>query len=233
VNDTSSYSFTINGFRRGAIKIAPVALFGAAFGAVFGIAAAETGISSLETALMSAFVFAGASQFAALEIWGAEMSLLALAALTLAVNARHVLMGASLSPWLKTAPWRIKCLVAASLTDANWALGLQQRHRGEADAAYLVGSGAAMISCWIAGTILGAFFGALVPTPHKFGLDMMMPVFFAALLTDMWKGKSSLIPWAVAGLVAILAREVLPDSWYIIAGAFAGGVIGVLVNGDQ
>ncbi|MFD2436397.1 AzlC family ABC transporter permease [Modicisalibacter luteus] len=91
---------TLDGMRR----MAPLCLFVIAFGLAFGVAAVQRGLSELEALLMSALVFAGASQFAALELWGPEIPLVALIASTFAINARHLLMGASLYPWLRDLP---------------------------------------------------------------------------------------------------------------------------------
>jgi predicted branched-subunit amino acid permease len=42
---------------------------------------------------MSAFVFAGAAQFAALELWGAQVSIITLVVTVFAINARHLFDG--------------------------------------------------------------------------------------------------------------------------------------------
>mgnify|MGYP000141384219 CR=1 FL=1 len=47
----------------------PVAISIAAYGLVWGVLAGQAGLSVLEVALMSSIVFAGASQFIALEMW--------------------------------------------------------------------------------------------------------------------------------------------------------------------
>ncbi|OZB07482.1 MAG: branched-chain amino acid ABC transporter permease, partial [Marinobacter sp. 34-60-7] len=82
-------------------RLLPISLFVMAFGAAFGLAAIQNGLSPLESLLMSGAVFAGASQFAAVDMWGAEVSVLPLMAVVFAINSRHLLMGASLYPMLK------------------------------------------------------------------------------------------------------------------------------------
>lgn len=51
-------------------QLTPISLFVVVFGAAFGLAAIQVGLSNSATLSMSAFVFAGASQFATLELWG-------------------------------------------------------------------------------------------------------------------------------------------------------------------
>src|SRR3954471_15241326 len=85
-------------FRAGLRDIAPVAVAALPIGLLFGAVAAAKGLSALEVGLMSAFVFAGGAQFAAIEAWAHPAPIAALAFATLLINARHVLMGASLGP---------------------------------------------------------------------------------------------------------------------------------------
>src|SRR5512141_1230959 len=84
--------------------IAPALVACIPIGLLYGALAAAKGLSVAETALMSAFVFAGGAQFAAVEIWRTPAPILVLAFSTLLINLRHVLMGASLAP--KTATWK-------------------------------------------------------------------------------------------------------------------------------
>ena len=90
------------GFRR----MLPIALFVMVFGAAFGVAATQAGLAEGVIVTMSALVFAGASQFAALELWGPQVPVLPLMVTVFAINARHLLMGASLHPWLRHLPAR-------------------------------------------------------------------------------------------------------------------------------
>ena len=71
---------------------------------------------------MSAMVFAGGAQFAAIEQWMQPAPIVALAFGTLLINARHILMGASLTP--KTASFSAgqRFLGFFAMADENWAL---------------------------------------------------------------------------------------------------------------
>src|SRR3546814_6251221 len=62
------------GFR----QLAPISIFVTLFGAAFGLAAVQTGLDNSVILTMSALVFAGASQFAALELWGTQVPLFTL-----------------------------------------------------------------------------------------------------------------------------------------------------------
>ena len=199
------------------------------FGVAFGAFAAQKGFTLVETTLMSALMFAGASQFVAAEIWAHPMTVAAIATLCLVIatiNMRFVLMTASLRPWLGGLPARHIYPALAVLTEPGWLIALRYRAEGGADASTLLGSGLGLWLVWIAGTAAGFLLGALVTDPQRYGLDLVMPVFFTVILVPLWGGARAAVPWAVAGAVALLAARYLPGSWYIIAGAAAGAITG-------
>lgn len=88
------------GFR----QMVPIGAFVAVFGAAFGLAALQHGLSAASALGMSTLVFAGAAQFAVLDLWGPQVPMLALVLTVFAINARHLLMGATLYPWLRQLP---------------------------------------------------------------------------------------------------------------------------------
>lgn len=212
-------------------RMAPLSLFVIVFGLAFGVAALQRGLSGLETLLMSALVFAGAAQFAALELWGPQIPLVALIATTLAINARHLLMGASLYPWLRHLPPRQRYASLVLLSDANWAMAAADYQRGETNAGMLVGAGLALWLAWMIGTLLGVVFGSGITDPERYGLDVIMGCFLLAMLVGGRRDLSMLLPWAAAALSALAALRWLPENSHVIVGALAGGVVGLLLPG--
>ena len=98
-------------------KIAPLMLAMVPYGMAFGVAALQNGLDPLSILLLSGLVFAGSSQFAALDLWTEPLALLPIWLTTLAINARHLLYGAALYPWLRSitkahrstsVPWSAK-----------------------------------------------------------------------------------------------------------------------------
>lgn len=205
------------------------------FATAFGAAAAGKGLTFWQTVSMSAFVFTGAGQMVALELWREVWSLssvLEIAAVTLAVTARMTLMSAAIQPWLAPAPPLRNAVNLFFLTDANWLIGTRYEAEGGRDHGVLLGSGVFLWALWVVATIPGYLAGALVTEPRRFGLDVLMPVFFAAMLVPLWKGARPAIPWAVAGAVALAAQALAPGYVFIIAGALAGMLAGAFVHDD-
>src|SRR5882724_699185 len=151
-NQSKHPSFTANGIRRGCVEIAPIAAFVIPFGIAFGVAASAKGVPAEISLFMSIAIFAGASQFAVLDLWYAPLPLATLALTVLAVNARHILLGAALAPWLLQIPILGRLAALLLLSDANFAYAMTARDRGETDAGILFGSGLIMWIMWIAST---------------------------------------------------------------------------------
>jgi predicted branched-subunit amino acid permease len=223
--------FTARGVWRGAVEITPVAAFVIPFGIAFGVAASAKPVPPELAVLMSGTVFAGAAQFAVLDLWRAPLPLAMLALTVLAVNARHILLGAALAPWLLQLPIVRRLAALLFLSDANFAQAIAARARGEIDAGILLGSGLAMWITWIVGTAIGAYGGAFLGDLSRFGFDAVMVTYFAAIVLGQWKGPIDLLPWTAAAAVALLCAYVLPPGWHIIFGALAGGIAGAWRHG--
>ena len=211
---------------KGAREILPLCTFVFVLAATFGVAARQAGLSISLASLMSAAVFAGGAQFAALALLGPPPSIMPILLGTLAINARHLLLGAALAPWLLQLPrWQRLCAVTV-LSDANWAQAMRAYAAGERDAGVLVGAGVTMWITWVIGTATGALASMAVPDVSRFGLDALLVGFFAAALTGGWRGKPD-APAAIGAAVVTLAMMALgARDWSILIGAVGGAAAG-------
>ena len=203
------------------------------FGAAFGLAATQTGLDNSSIMLMSSFVFAGASQFATLELWGAQISLIPLIVTVFFINARHLLMGASLYPWLRHLPPIKRYSILLVISDANWALSLQAFNRGESGMGLLFGGGLALWLAWVLGTGLGFYFGNVIHHPALLGLDMVMACFLLAMVVGGQKNLRILIIWTIAACSSLLAYWYLPGNSHVVVGALFGGIVGIFWKEKQ
>ena len=120
-------------------------------------------------------------------------SAVALATTILVVNARYVLYGATLRPWLGgVRGWQAYGTLSI-LADGNWILSSRAREGGEADAGYVFGSGLVMFVGWLVGTVLGALLGRLIADPEALGLDFLLVTFCAAALVPAYEGGRTLL----------------------------------------
>lgn len=229
----SASSFTLSACLQGIRSTFPVLPGIVVFAGAFGAAAVQKGLTLAQTLSVSAFVFAGASQMVALELWREAWSastLLAIVLVTAVVNARMILMGAAIQPWLSTEPRVRTALNLFFLTDANWLIAVRYHAHGGRDVGVLFGAGLALWIVWVIATLPGYLVGTLVQEPRRLGLDLVMPIFFAALLVPLWRGVRPARPWAVAGAVAVVVHALVPGYAFIIAGALAGAAAGALAE---
>ena len=118
-------------FWGGARMMLPLTVAVAPIGLIFGVSAAAKGLSVAEAGLMSALVFAGGSQFVALDIWTHPASWVALGLAALVVNIRHVLLSMSIGRKLDAFPVWLRYLSMLVLADEIWAMA-EKRAWGQA-----------------------------------------------------------------------------------------------------
>jgi predicted branched-subunit amino acid permease len=211
-----------------------------AFALAVGVTAARKGFSFIDMVLMNGLVYAGASQMVAMEIWPDRVTLGAAAALglvTATVNARLLLMSASLRPWLAPLPWWQSYPMLHLTTDPGWLIAMRYRAEGGNDAGVFLGGGLVIFATWMTATAAGYLLGASIPDPRRFGLDLVMPIFFAIMLIPLWHGVSDrakrAFGWIVAGAVALAVERLVAGWWFIIAGAIAGAVVEGFIEGTD
>jgi predicted branched-subunit amino acid permease len=220
-------SWSLDGLRLGAILMAPALPGMMAFAIAIGATEARKGFAPIEAALMNLLVYAGASQMVAMEAWPQQVTLAsvpALALLVATVNARMLLFGASLRPWLGPLPaWQIYPMLQLT-TDPGWIICMRYRAKGGNDAGVFLGGALVVWVAWLATTAAGYLAGALVADPRKIALDLVLPIFFAAMLVPLGRGRRRAVAWGIAGAVALATEHLVSGWWFVMAGALAGGL---------
>jgi predicted branched-subunit amino acid permease len=222
-------------FWLGARMFVPLAISIAAYGLVWGVLAGQKGLSVTEVALMSSLVFAGASQFVALDMWAPSggLPILSIVIAVAIVNLRLVLMTATLRPLVARLPLPRALATMFFVSDEQWALTMAEINKGGGSVAFLLGTGTLSWLSWVSSTLAGRLVGALIDDPVKYGLDFAFTATFLALLLGMWKGRLDIVPWAVAALTAILSSRLIEGNWYIVIGGLAGSLAGAIVETMQ
>ena len=183
-------------------------------GIPFGIAAFLAGVSfgviaqpvmgSVAPIVMSAVVFAGASQFAAVAVIAAGGDAVAAIVAGILLNARFLAMGIALAPSLTGGPAR-RGLEGQAVVDASWALA--NRGDGRFDRDLLLGATLAQYPAWLLGTVVGVLGGEAIGDPRDYGLDAVFPAFFLALV---WEELGDRVALGVAAISAALALVLVP-----------------------
>lgn len=221
--------FTPAALARGIRLALPMAAGVATYGLVFGILSRQAGLTFAQALFMSGAVFAGASQFVALEIWALPLPVISLVMTTLVVNLRHILMGAVLKEQLAGLTRGQTLASLFFLVDENWAFFLGRWQQGDRDKSLLAGTGICIFLAWTLSTAAGCLMSTGID-PMKWGMDFAFTAIFIFLATGLYTGKQDLLPWVTAGLVAAVSAQFLPGKWYILAGSMAGSLTGSLTG---
>jgi 4-azaleucine resistance transporter AzlC len=208
--------------RDGLRDIIPVMIAAVPIGALFGALCTGKGLSILEAGLMSLTVFAGGAQFAAIELWSYPVPIATLAFSALLINARHVLMGASLTPKMGNFSLPQRLAAVHFLTDETWALAERRALRKAITPAYWFGLATALPIAWVGSTLLGAWLGSFLGDPRRLGADFAFTALFIGLIAGLWKGRVTGITVAASGMVAALTYALAGPPWHVVAGALAG-----------
>lgn len=216
--------------RQGFQSILPLMVAVVPIGLVFGAVAATKGLSALEAMLMSALVFAGGSQFVAMDIWTHPASMAALGTAALLVNIRHVLMGASISRYMVDFSWRQKVMSMLFLADEIWAVAEFRARGGRLTPAWFFGAALPFYAAWVLSGFTGALLGSLVGDPAVIAMDFVFPAVFVILIAGFWRGHRTGLILIGSGACALIVHQFVPGVWYILGGALGGVAMAALAS---
>jgi predicted branched-subunit amino acid permease len=212
----------IEGIRGGAI----IAVSSAPFGVLFGALAIENGLSLPELVLMSATIYAGASQLVGIELFGQDVAPWLIILSIFAVNFRHVLYSAALARPIRHFTLAQKAIAFFLLIDPQYAETARRSESGRPITfAWYFAFAAVVYVCWIIFSLLGGAFGSLLGDPQDWAIDVLLPIYFLGLVIS-FRRKPGFYPVALASFVGSIAGYALVGSpWHVSIGALAGIVV--------
>jgi 4-azaleucine resistance transporter AzlC len=194
-------------------------------GMAFGVLARQAGLSGLEASALSLLVYAGASQFIAIDMLAAGAFIVPIVITTLLVNLRHLLMSSAIAPHLGRLSSAGILLVSAELTDESFAVAMTNPETLRGRPLFFIGLQITAHAAWVGGTILGAIFGAMIDGA-AYGIPFALPALFICLLVIQLKTSIHWIVMVTAGASALAFRALLPGNWYIILAATLASALG-------
>ena len=202
------------GFKAGV----PYALAGFLISLSFGVLALDAGLPRLAVIVMSAIVFAGSAQFAALAVVTSGGGIGAAVVAASLMNSRFLPMGIALAPSLPGGPLK-RAAQGQTVVDSSWALAA--RGDGTFDRWFLFGSTIPQYVTWATGTLVGVFAGDIIGDPADLGLDALYPTFFLGLLLNELRRPGGPGAAVLGGLVALALVPVAPPGVPILAASLA------------
>ena len=217
-------------FNSGIADAWPMMLAFAPIAMLWGTLAAAKGFSPLEAMLMSALVYAGASQFVAVDMWAYPLPIALMVFTVFIINIRHMLYAASISRHMGEIPSRWHIPLMYILTDEAWALLERKALTHPLTLGYFVGIAFPLWPTWFLSSAIGAFIGTKLPDPALIGLDFAFAAMFIAILAGFWNGPRTGAVIITSAIVAVLAKTYLPGAWYIVLGGLAGVAVATIMH---
>ncbi|WP_371225615.1 AzlC family ABC transporter permease [Roseovarius sp. 2305UL8-3] len=211
---------------------APFILVLIPFSTLFGVVAAEAGLSVFEALTFSVMVLAGAAQFAALQLLVEDAPTLIAIITALAVNLRMAMYSAALTPHLGAAPLWQRAVAAYFVVDQTYACSVVEYEKNRdwgmaCKLAYFFGVAAPVVPFWYGSTVVGAGLGAGIP--DSLALDFAVPITFLAIITPMLRTPAH-VAAAIVAVIMSLVFAFLPYSLGILVAGFLGMMTGAQVE---
>ncbi len=212
------------------IQDIPVMLGYIVMGIAFGLMIQEIGYNFVWAFVISAVVYAGTMQFVLVSILSGGMNILAVVAITLSINSRHIFYGLSFIERFKEMGKAYPYMIY-TLTDETYALlcGTEiPPHLDKKKTTFFI---SLLNQCWwVLGSTLGALAGQLIQF-NTTGVDFAMTALFVVLAVEQWLSAKSHIP-AIIGLVCgIVAVIVLGPENFIIPALLVAVVLLLVLQG--
>jgi predicted branched-subunit amino acid permease len=189
-------------------------------GLAFGAAAIAAGLGVAHACVLSLIAFTGASQFALVGVVAGGGNLVAGAAGAVLLGGRNALYALRLADMLRVRGWR-RLLTAHVVIDETTAVATAQPDPDSARAGFRA-TALSLYATWNLSTLVGALGAARIGDPETFGLDVVGPAAFLALLWPRLTAGSRERTVAAAGAaIAIATTPVLPPGVPVMLAAVA------------
>ena len=217
-------------FVKGVRDSVPILVAAAPFGMLFGALAVKNGFTPFEAFLMSATVYAGASQMVGIELFGNKVAPWLIVFSIFAVNFRHVLYSAALGKYLQfDAGWR-RAIAFFVLIDPHYAECERRIEKGEPITwPWFVGMALPIYVLWQVEAVIGALFGRLIEHPETYGIDFLLPIYFLMLVMGFRKRTNWLPTVVSAGLASVATYLTIGSPWHVTVGALVGVLVAAAI----
>ena len=202
-------------FKRAFKDSLPVLAGYLALGIGFGVLLQSKGYSFLWALLMSCTIYAGAGQYAAVDLLSSGASLITTALMTLLINARHFFYGFSLLDKYK-GTGKAKPYLIFGLTDETYSLVCTAKLDDTVNhKKYYFFLTALDQLYWITGCTLGALLGEFIPF-NSTGIEFAMTAIFVVIFVEQWISTKEHLPAILGALTTLVCIFVFGKQLFII-----------------
>jgi 4-azaleucine resistance transporter AzlC len=189
-------------------------------GMAFGAAAVAAGLGVAQACALSVVAFTGASQFALIGVVAGGGSLIAGVLGAVLLGGRNALYGLRLARTLGVRGWR-RLLTAHVVIDETTAVATAQPGPRSARAGFWA-TAVSLYLTWNLATLFGALGATRLGDPQTYGLDVVGPAAFLALLWPrLTSGGTERIVALLGMVIAVATTPLLPPGVPVMLAALA------------
>ncbi|MFN8173394.1 MAG: AzlC family ABC transporter permease [Candidatus Nanopelagicales bacterium] len=202
----------------------------AAYGVSFGAISVTSGLTALQTQILSAVMFTGGSQFALIGVLAAGGGAVSAVATSVLLGVRNAFYGLSMAEVLHVRG--LRRVVAAQLTiDESTAMAVSrsaEHDGGRASRFAFWATGLSVFVFWNLATLIGAIGANALGDPKRLGLDAAIPAGFIALVWPRLRDRRSWTIGLCAFAMALVLTPFLQPGVPVLLTASVAVVAGVL-----
>ena len=187
-----------------------------------------SGLTPLQTCVLSLVMFTGGSQFAFIGVIGSGGLPFSGVAAALLLGARNGLYGIRLAPALNARGPR-RFLAAQFVIDETTAMAIRHDRDEDARAAFW-STGIALFVLWNIGTAIGALAGPVIGDPETYGLDAAIPAAFVALLWPQLPDLASRLTAVLAVGLTVVLVPVVPIGIPVLAAGLVAVAVALMLR---
>ncbi|WP_042356529.1 AzlC family ABC transporter permease [Bacillus rubiinfantis] len=192
----------------------------------FGLLAKTSGLTIMETILMSMIVFAGASQYISLSLIAYGTGVLEIIFTTFIVNIRHFLMSTTLNQKVEEDQLIHKLIYSFGITDETFSVAATKK--GSVTSGYMFGLTLISYSSWVVFSGVGHLIGASLPQTLQESMGVALYAMFIGLLVPSMKASVKVVFLALLGAVfnsILTINEILAQGWAIVTATLLSSVL--------
>lgn len=220
--------------KEGIITSIPVMIGYLPIAIAYGLLAKNTGINFRDTTLFSAIVYAGASQFMALDLISLGISTSSIIFATFLLNLRHIMMSASLSISFKGIKRKYLPIIAYGITDETFSVS--SFNKDKINLPFILTFYFLAYCAWVGGTMLGYLVGEILPSSLQSSLAIGLYAMFSALLFPEFKGRANIVFLSIiSGIIYMFLyySKLFTSGWDIVIGIILSSALGVYFLRDK
>src|SRR5690625_4696189 len=228
--------------RRGAVQGLPIFLGYLPIAIAYGVLATQSGLSIIETTAMSAFVYAGASQFMGVNMIVQGALFMQIVIATFVLNFRHFILSLSFMNRIKHFPLSVKVFLGLTLTDESFAMSMSQEgeEKKQNSIYFYITMFLVAYFSWVTGSFFGALIGDVLPSALSESMGIALYAMFIGLLIPSVKKEWK---FGLIAVISMLINFILInylgfsnelEGWAIVIATLAGSSLGIVIlKGDE